>query len=272
MRFADAEQWLGVAVLVAWSLVAGLSLAGRLPLVHRLRRPTLIGTGVAAGLFALQAGVVDAVADPNGISAADPPVLRWMVEHRSPAATAFFQVVAAAGGTAGMAVLATVAAGVLVVRRRIRDAAVVAVAATVSELLVDLLKNSYARPRPPAPTRLGPETNYSLPSGHALGSIVVLGIISAVVVLVVRGAADRAVVVSIAALAVVAIGLSRLYLGVHWLTDVLDGWLVGGTWLALCVTFLVRGRPPAPGRDTRRDDVRMRVRRPDRTRAGAHRS
>jgi membrane-associated phospholipid phosphatase len=245
MGFADAEQWLGVAVLVVWLVVAGLSLAGRLPRAHRLRRPTLVGTGVAAGLFALQAGVVDAVADPNGISAADPPILRWMVEHRSPAATAFFRAVAAAGGTPGMAALATITAVVLVIRRRIRDAAVVAVAAAVSGLLVDLLKNFYARPRPPEPTRLGPETNYSLPSGHALGSIVVLGTISAVVVLVVRGAAVRAVVVSTAALAVAAIGLSRLYLGVHWLTDVLDGWLVGGTWLALCVVFLV-GRPGAP--------------------------
>lgn len=249
MRVADVEQWLGGAVLVAWLLVAGLSVVGRLPVVHRLRRPTLIGTGVGAGFFALQASVVDAVADPTGISAADPPVLRWMVEHRSPAATALFQTVAAAGGTLGMTVLATITAVVLLVRRRVRDAAVVAVAAIVSGLLVNALKNFYARPRPPELTRLGPETNYSLPSGHALGSIVVLGIISAVLVLLAQSRAVRAAVVSTAAVAVVAIGLSRLYLGVHWLTDVLDGWLVGGTWLALCVTFLVRGHPPAPGRD-----------------------
>jgi membrane-associated phospholipid phosphatase len=243
MRVADAEQWLGAVVLVVWLLVAGLSTAGRLPRTGRLRRSTLIGTGVAAGLFALQASIVDAVADPDGISAADPPTLQWMVEHRSPAATAFFQAVAAAGGTLGMAVVATAAVAVLWARRRLLDGAVVAVAALGSGLLVDLLKNFYDRPRPPDLTKLGPETNYSLPSGHALGSIVVLGAVTAVVVLAVRRPGVRAAVVTLAALAVVTIGLSRLYLGVHWLTDVLDGWLVGGTWLALCVTFLVRRRP-----------------------------
>jgi undecaprenyl-diphosphatase len=243
MRVADAEQWLGVVVVAAWLLVAGLSAAGRLPRAGRLRRSTLIGTGVAAGLFALQASVVDAVADPGGISAADQPTLQWMVAHRSPAATAFFQAVAAAGGTLGMAVVATAAVAVLWVRRRLLDGAVLAVAATGAELLVNVLKNFYDRPRPPDLTKLGPETNYSLPSGHALGSVVVLGAVTAVVVLAVRRPVVRAAVVTVGTLAVLTIGLSRLYLGVHWLTDVLDGWLVAGTWLALCVTFLVHSRP-----------------------------
>jgi membrane-associated phospholipid phosphatase len=245
MRFADVEQWLGGGVLVAWLLVAGLSMAGRLPVVRGLRRSTLIGTGVAAGLFALQASVVDAVADPDGISAADPPVLQWMVEHRSPVATTFFRLVAAAGGTAGMTVLASIAVLILLVRRRVRHAVVVAAAGVGSSLLVTLLKDLYQRPRPPVATRLGPETNYSLPSGHALGSIVVLGAIAAVVVLLARRTWLRVATVAVVALAVVAIGSSRLYLGVHWLTDVLDGWLVGGTWLTLCVTFLVAGQPGA---------------------------
>jgi membrane-associated phospholipid phosphatase len=250
MRFADVEQWLGGAVLVAWLLVAGLSAAGRLPRSGRLGRSTLIGGGIAVGLFAVQATVVDAVADPDGISAADRPVLQWLVEHRSPPATAFFQAVTTLGGNLGMAVLAAGTAVVLWTRHRRREAAVVAAAAIVAQVLVDLLKNFYSRPRPPELTRLGPETNYSLPSGHALVSIVALGIITAVVLTTVRRPAVRIAVAATASVAVVAIGLSRLYLGVHWLTDVLDGWLVGGTWLAICVTVLVtpdrrRGRGPA---------------------------
>src|SRR5690349_16733352 len=103
MRFADTEQWLGVALVALWLLVAGLSMAGRLPRVRRLSAAKLIGTGVAAGLFTLQATVVDAVADPDGISAADTPLLHWLVAHRSPAATAAAVKVTTVGGTAGMA-------------------------------------------------------------------------------------------------------------------------------------------------------------------------
>jgi membrane-associated phospholipid phosphatase len=250
MGFADAEQLLGVALVALWLLAAALSAAGRLPWVGRLSAATLIGTGVAAGLFTLQATVVDAVADPDGISAADAPVLHWLVEHRTPAATATALAVTSVGGTAGMTVLAAVIALVLWFRRRRWEAGVVIVAAAGAGVLVETLKNLYDRPRPPEATRLAVETNYSLPSGHALGSAVVLGIVAAVAVVALRGVAARTTAVVLAVLAVAAIGLSRLYLGVHWLTDVLNGWLVGGTWLALCITLLVHRRPvPVPDPD-----------------------
>ena len=82
------------------------------------------------------------------------------------------------------------------------------------------------------------ETNPALPSGHALGSIVVLGVLAAVVVLATRHTLLRVAAVATAALGVLTIGLSRLYLGVHWLTDVVTGWFLGGAWLAVCVTTL----------------------------------
>ncbi|MCE0763023.1 phosphatase PAP2 family protein [Pseudonocardia kujensis] len=250
MRFADTEQVLGVVALVGWALVAALSVCGRLPHGRRLSAATSIGTGVAAVVFALQATVVDAVADPDGISAADVPVLDWFVGHRSPGATALALTISAVGGTAAMAVLAAVATLVLWFRRRRWEAVVVVLASAGAGVLVETLKNVYDRPRPPEATRLAVETNYSLPSGHALGSTVVLGVLCAVAVVVLRGVAVRTAAVVLAVAAVAVIGLSRLYLGVHWLTDVLDGWLVGATWLALCVTLLLHRRPvPVPDPD-----------------------
>jgi undecaprenyl-diphosphatase len=82
------------------------------------------------------------------------------------------------------------------------------------------------------------ENNPALPSGHALGSIVVLGVLAAVVLLATHRTLLRVAAVAAAALGVLTIGVSRLYLGVHWLTDVVTGWFLGGAWLAVCVTAL----------------------------------
>ena len=117
--------------------------------------------------------------------------------------------------------------------------AFVVLAATIgAALLIDGFKRLYGRVRPPMAEQLMTETNPALPSGHALGSIVVLGVLTAVVVLATRHALLRVAAVATAALGVMTIGLSRLYLGVHWLTDVVTGWFLGGAWLAVCVTAL----------------------------------
>jgi hypothetical protein len=157
--------------------------------------------------------------------------------------------VSAAGGTAGMAVLALIGAGLLWRMGRRAEAGIVIGAAVGAELLVQGFKHLYGRARPPVIDRLTVATNFALPSGHALVSIVVLGVLAAVAVLLSHRLAVQAGAVALAIAGTVTIGVSRLYLGVHWVTDVLTGWLLGGAWLALCVTTLVliQRRPqPAP--------------------------
>ncbi len=153
--------------------------------------------------------------------------------------------VSAGGGTLGMAVLATLAVAVLLRSGRRGEAATVAVAAAGAGGLVVAFKHLYGRARPPVADRLVVETTASLPSGHALGSTVVLGIVAVVVGLHVRKRAVRVGLAGLAAALAVTIGLSRLYLGVHWATDVVTGWLLGGAWLAACTTALLLARTPA---------------------------
>ncbi len=230
--------WLLVAVTLMASATSGRPGLGRLLAPHA-RVPVLVGTGAVTVLFATQAGLVDTIADLPSEGYLDESVWAWFVAHRTPVATGVMSAVSTAGGTAEMAVLAVIGAASLWRARRRGEAAIVLGAAVGAEVLVNGFKNLYERARPPAAEQLIVETNFALPSGHALGSMVVLGTLAAAVVLVVRRPAARIGAVVVAAAGIVTIGVSRLYLGVHWMTDVLTGWLLGASWLALCVTALV---------------------------------
>jgi undecaprenyl-diphosphatase len=100
-----------------------------------------------------------------------------------------------------------------------------------SAVLNHLLKVLFARPRPHFEHPLLVETSYSFPSGHAMESFVVYGMLAYFAVLALRSWESRG-----AALLVVLIGFSRMYLGVHYLSDVLAGYAAGGVWLSALIT------------------------------------
>jgi undecaprenyl-diphosphatase len=243
MWFADIGERIAWSVAAVWTLVATVVLATRRTALGGLvpasvRTPVLVGAGTTSLLLVAQAAVVDRVADLGAPGLADRDVWAWFVDHRSAPVTFVMKGVSVVADIPGMAVVAIIAAVLLWRGRRRPEAAVVLAATIGAALLVDAFKRLYGRIRPPAAEQLMIETNPALPSGHALGSIVVLGVLAAVVVLATRHTLLRVAAVATAALGVLTIGLSRLYLGVHWLTDVVTGWFLGGAWLAVCVTTL----------------------------------
>jgi undecaprenyl-diphosphatase len=192
--------------------------------------------------------IVDQVADhPVTDHGLDRTVLDWFVAQRSALATGLATLVTEVGSTLVMALMAGVAVLVLWWRSRTAEAVAIAVATAGAGLLVVGFKALYGRPRPPLEVRLALETNASLPSGHALASTVVLGMLAIVAVRLARRRALRLLAPPLAAALVLVIGVSRLYLGAHWFTDVLVGWLLGGAWLVLCAAVLVAWRTdPVP--------------------------
>lgn len=245
MWFADVTlhaAWLLVACWLGWLLAPVLirRWTPGPPYPPARNRAVAAGVGLAVTLNLAQAAVLDSVEDRTGVSRIDRPLLSWLLAQRSADLTPVAKAVSAVGSPATWTVVS-----VLVVlwsgwRRRWLDAALVGCAGAGAVVLVSGVKEILRRPRPPVADHLVLETNQSLPSGHALGSVVVLGVL---VVLVLRRVAHPAVRICLpaaAALAVCLIGWSRLYLGVHWGTDVLAGWLLGGAWLATCVTLLRR--------------------------------
>ena len=186
--------------------------------------------------------LTDNVIDHDGLTRVDAPWHRWVVDHRVTGLSEVMRAISAAGSTAVLAVVATVVAGWLAWRRLWPRAVLVGVTTAGAGLLVPLLKNLVDRPRPPVADRLIVETSWSYPSGHALGATSVIGVLTIVVVASVSRRAARAAATALGVLLIAAIGISRVYLGVHWPSDVLAGWLVGGLWLAFCHALASRWR------------------------------
>ena len=133
---------------------------------------------------------------------------------------------------------AVVVVTVLAVRRRSwLPVVLMGIAAAGSVLVTVLGKDLTGRARPPVALAVPPlESSPSFPSGHTLNATVVLGVVAYLVVLGRSHLLSRVLVGSLVVVFVLGMGLSRVWLGHHWLTDVLAGWLVGLAWLGVVVT------------------------------------
>jgi undecaprenyl-diphosphatase len=130
-----------------------------------------------------------------------------------------------------MVVLAT--ATFLALQGRLRSAGLVIAATTLGALAVTLVKVLIARTRPDIVQQLMQEASSSFPSGHAANSAIVYLTLATLLFPVVRGWRMRGFVLGVAMLLVALIGASRIYLGVHWPSDVLAGWAFGASWAML---------------------------------------
>jgi undecaprenyl-diphosphatase len=105
-----------------------------------------------------------------------------------------------------------------------------------AQVLAIAIKAAVRRPRPGTQVVMG--SSYSFPSSHAMVSIAGLGMLAYVALLVWRPSQPwRYVIVAAAAALTVAVGASRVYLGVHYVSDVIGGYAAGATWAAICVAM-----------------------------------
>ena len=171
---------------------------------------------------------------PDGSTAFDRSVTSWFVDHRASWLTTVARALSTIGSQKVLLPLVAVVAIVLVARRALRPAALLVVIWAGAIELYSLAKNVVDRPRPPMHLWLTTASSWAFPSGHAtqsLSTFAALALVSAAVVPTARRFA-LAVAVLVAVVAA-GIGCSRVYLGVHWATDVLAGWLAAACWVTL---------------------------------------
>jgi len=105
-----------------------------------------------------------------------------------------------------------------------------------SAILNEILKNMFHRVRPNL-HRLIPIEGYSFPSGHAMSAFAVYGILAFLLWRHINSRLGRSLLIAFSVIMILAIGISRIYLGVHYPSDVLGGYLASGFWLAILIWF-----------------------------------
>ena len=197
----------------------------------------LVGGVVIVALALTSAEVYDDVVDDAGLANLDKPTLAFMEQLRSPGLDSFVTGFTNIGGGIGMPILASILTAWLIwVSRTWRPLILIGGAAAVSTTATTVGKKLIGRTRPDHVDAVPPyETSPSFPSGHTLNSTVVIGLVVYLACLQVHRTIARVGLITAGVLFVFAMGMSRVYLGHHWMTDVIIGWVLGLGWVGIVI-------------------------------------
>jgi undecaprenyl-diphosphatase len=190
---------------------------------------------VVAACGVLIAKLLDDVLGADGLTALDPKITSWMVDHRSRWLTHAARAVTRLGDTWTVVAVVVICVATLIALGRRKLGVFVSVSAAGSAAATALAKTVVGRPRPTASIWLTSASGAAFPSGHATQSVACYGALAVVGWLMMRSRMAKLVTIATALVVAVAVGGSRVYLGVHWTSDVLCGWAVATLWLATLV-------------------------------------
>jgi membrane-associated phospholipid phosphatase len=207
-------------------------LARRLPAYEVVGVALLVGFAVVVALAAGFTAVLEDVLEGDGIAGIDQPAARWLATHRDLWLTATLRVITGAGGIAVLAAVAVLTVAAIAWRRRSwAPVAFCLVGACGITLVIFTTKALVVRNRPPIPFAVIAADGFSFPSGHATG--IAAGVCLCAWMLtrwLITWWAGRVVVWTVAIGVAAVIGFSRVYLGVHYVSDVVAGWFLGAAW------------------------------------------
>lgn len=209
----------------------------------RRRAARLCGWAALAASAAFALLAVAVFHAPHGLLPGDAALHTWSLAHRPGPALALSRAVTATG-TGAIPFAAVIMAGLSVgrtTRQRVITAAALALCLGAGQALRYAVMMLIARPRPPLAGWATHASGWSFPSGHATTGAMTAGLLIAALLL--RGPRVPRLAAVLICVWGVAVGLTRVHLGVHWFSDVLGGWLFATAWLALAAcAYLSRTR------------------------------
>lgn len=202
--------------------------------------PALLGLMIPAGLIWVFAELADEVREGstalidrailmgfrNPADIADPVGPKWLEE--------MVRDFTALGGVGVLTLITLASAGFLLLQRRARTALLLLAAVGGGILISTLLKTWFERPRPDFLPHGSYVSSASFPSGHSMMAAVVYLTIAVMLARTRRRTAERAYILMMSVILTFLVGISRIYVGVHWPTDVLAGWSLGSAWALGC--------------------------------------
>jgi undecaprenyl-diphosphatase len=197
----------------------------------------IIGGALVLAMALLGAEVYSDVVDEEGLASLDIPALEYSQSLRNPEASAFATGFTNVGGGIGMPIVAGVlTAWLTLLSRTWRPIVLVGGAALVSTTATTLGKGLVGRTRPDHSEAVPPfETSPSFPSGHTLNTTVVIGVLVYLMCLQFQMLWARITAITAGVIFIIAMGLSRVFLGHHWMTDVMAGWFLGLAWVCMVI-------------------------------------
>lgn len=189
----------------------------------------------------------------------DESVLLWMNSHSSPSVDGLALQITSVGNGAAVITIALVMCAFLWVLKHRLAVILVVVGVLGADLLNRVLKATFERPRPELfvlETPFDRPVSASFPSGHAMAAVVVYVLLAYLIGRLGGRGWFKVVLNSLATILILAIGASRMYLGVHYPSDVIAGYLLGFAWIIFCI-FGLEAMEVAQGRSRRQEEKKL---------------
>ena len=204
------------------------------PPATRLGQHLALGASMLLAAAWMFGAIAEDVVTGDRITLVDARITQWLHEHASAGLTRWMLLATDLHSTIAVSCYSAVVAICFVHARQWRRLVTLAVCMAGGLALNVAMKLAFHRARPVFDQPLLTLSSYSFPSGHVVGSTIMYGLAVAWVFTRTRRLAWRALAIGTAALAIALVAFTRLYLGVHYLTDVGAAFLEGVAWLALC--------------------------------------
>jgi len=180
--------------------------------------------------------IAEDIMNGEPLTLVDAQINTWLHTHGSPALTTALSVVTSFGSTIPVIFIAVMAGLYFLWRRQPYWLAAIWLSVFGGMLLNKFLKLAFYRPRPHFDNPILALTGYSFPSGHTMAATVLYGVLAVLLVTKIKRKRTKVLVVISACLLIALVGFSRMYLGAHYLSDVLGAIAEGLAWLSLCLT------------------------------------